>query len=108
MKNIVEDLAILTNIPEYILKRIVSIANYSISHSVYEHVCENKNEVSIDIGIGKLKLYIGTDTIRYKFIPSDCLETQLINMLSTNTSPLANSLENSLKEKVEKSYKELL
>ena len=108
MKKLIEDVSILTNIPEHVLKKLVLTSCYSVSNAIYEKLCEGENECVIDIGIGELQIYIGSSSIKYKFIPSDMLEEQLIQAVSNKVSPLTVSLDNSLREKIEKSYKELI
>ena len=104
----IEDTAILTNVPEYVLKRFIPICNNIICHSIYESQVQGKPQTNIDLGIGELQIFISNDSIRYKFIPSNILEKTITTTVCNKVSPIAVQLDNNLKEKIDKSYKELL
>lgn len=105
--NIVEDLASLTNIDESILVKIFNkLTNYCLSDYINECFLSGNNTVLIDFGFGKLAINIEEDSIKYKFIPSEELELNLINSLN-NKNQLEVELSNSLSDKLLANYKDL-
>lgn len=108
MTKLLDDISTLTNIPDNILKKLVKVSNYSITHTIYEGIVSNKSEVSIDLGIGELEIYLAANQIRYRFIPSNELEKDIIKTIQNKVSPIAITLDDSLKTKIDKCYKELI
>lgn len=108
MMELLQDLYILTDVQENVLKKFIPIAEYCIAHDVYESMCYRQEFAEIDIGIGTLVVKVDDDSIRYKFIPSENLENMMIEMTKTRKSPILSKLENNLQTKIEKAYKELL
>ena len=68
----------------------------------------NENLCTIDIGIGVLKIVIEEDTVRYSFIPSKELETEIINTLENNQSYLTSVISSKLTSQLNKLYDNLL
>ena len=102
-----DELSTLTTIPVTYIKRIFDTLIYSIG---YEFMLKLKsgNDISeFDIGIGKLIICIENNEIKYKFIPSDKFEKELIDVYNGKESLLVKKLEESLSNKAINSYKEL-
>lgn len=108
MLNLLNDVAILTNVPEGLLKKFIPVCNYCISHKLYETCAEGKQESIIDLGIGELHIQIADDYLKYKFIPSKELEKLLIQALENDASPISCKLYKDLQCKIDKLYKELI
>ena len=107
MKDLINDLSILTTIPEYSLRDLVDKAVLSICHDVNENLMERDAYTQIDIGIGKITIGFEDDEIKYKFIPSLRLERAIKDVISTHEDPLQIELENSLMQRIKDTYKEL-
>ena len=108
MIDVISDISVLTDVSENLLKKIVSVCNYSIGHAVHETQCERNNITELDIGIGKLHIKLDEDNIYYRFVPSKELEKILIQTVATGNSPIIAKIDSNLQEKIERTYKELL
>lgn len=108
MANIIEDISFLTNVSEAVLKKLVTATSYAIGHAIHEGVREQQEIIILDIGIGELQVKIQNDLIKYKFVPDKSLENMIVRTVTTNTSPIAIQLDNNLKEKIDKAYKDIL
>lgn len=108
MTNLIEDIANLTSVSEVTLQKLLDISNYSISHALYEALVSGKNVAEIDLDFGSLFLYIESNQIRYKFIPSKELEKLVIETVKTRKSPIVTKLNTKLQDKINRTYKDLL
>ena len=108
MTSILEDVSVLTQVSEKTLKKFIPIINYAIGHAVHETECEHKAIAEIDLGIGVLNIKIEDDCLRYKFVPSDELESVLVKTVKNRVSPIVFKLENDLQDKIDRTYRELL
>ena len=62
----------------------------------------------IDLGFGTLLIKLEDDIIKYKFIPSSVLETNIKETVQKKKNPLVAAVDESLVSKIERCYKELL
>lgn len=108
MTELLDDVSLLTDIPETFLKKLVNVATKCVSHSVYEGLTKHEDVVIVDIGLGELHIKIFPNEIRYKFIPSPNLETDIVNSIKTRTSSIAHTLDSNFVTKIQRAYKELL
>ena len=108
MNSLVKDLSTITTIPEATLSALIDKSTNILCHNVLESILKNENHIDLDIGIGTLHIAVEQDSIKYKFIPYKKLERAIIQAVETKESPLVNSLESLLSEKIQKAYKELM
>jgi len=108
MTRIIEDLSVLTSIPIATLNKMASLSSDIISHSVMESLYRGENVAEIDIGIGILYIKYEGDSVKYRFTPSSQTEKKVASTVISKRSTLTDRVEESLKNKVEKTYKELL
>lgn len=108
MNKLIDDLSILTTIPDKALNKLVNKSYYCINEAVLDTLLEDKNLVEIDIGLGILYIQILDNSIKYKFIPSNELEKNVKNTVINNKNNLQNVLENNLVTKIVNAYKDLL
>lgn len=108
MIKLTHDLAALTGLSILSVEKLVEKADYAICHAVQEAQLDKSNTAEIDIGIGILYIRLEADSIKYKFIPSDKLESNVRATVLYKESLLTHKLEESLKHRIERSYKELL
>lgn len=108
MNNVIKDVGILTTIPELNLKKLVNIVVKIISHDIVECIKNGKSICSEDIGIGIIHIDIEQEDLKFKFTPSQQLQTTIRNSIESNDSELVIELENILKEKIVNTYKSLL
>lgn len=108
MNKLLEDLATITTISQNALNILNDRALSCICHSVYEGILEKESLVKIDIGIGVLYIKCEDSDIKYKFIPSKKLEECVTETVSKKKSPLVYQVEDSLKNRIETTYKNLL
>lgn len=104
----IEDLARITTIPVFTLKKLFNNLCFCICHKVLENYLEKNLDTCVNIGIGKLSISIIDGQILYKFIPSQKFEQILIDTIKNKQSPLVNKTEDILIDKIITTYKELL
>lgn len=107
--NTIKDLSDITSIPYTLLCKLVNNLEDIICHDVKESLQESgTNSITeVNIGIGKLFIYITEEEVTYRFIPSFSFENKLVNMINNNEDPMITELEESLKEKIVNRYKDL-
>lgn len=103
-----EDLARITTIPVFTLKKLFNNLCLCICHKVLENYFEKNLDTCVNIGIGKLSISLDNNSIFYKFIPSQKFEQSLIDTIQNKESPLVNHAEDILIDKITTTYKELL
>ena len=108
MRNLYNDLATITNSNKDIFNKLVKNSNFLICNYLEDTTLNNENLCTIDIGIGVLKIIIEEDTVRYNFIPSKELETEIINTLENNQSYLTSVISSKLTSQLNKLYDNLL
>lgn len=108
MQSLIDDISLLTDVSENTLNKFLPVVISSIGHAVHEATCSKQDTTEIDIGFGELHIKIEHDTVKYRFIPSKTLEKTVINTLLTKESPIVTKINNSLQEKIDRTYKELL
>lgn len=96
MIDLLTDFSQLTDTQKSKIDNIVSVINKSISHAVFESILNNDNITEIDIGIGVLKICRDINTVKYKFIPSNALESSIIKTIENKESLIVKSTEESL------------
>lgn len=107
MINILEDISTLTSINKKALDKLSNVAIYCINDAVVESLITDNDTVKVDIGIGELWLRLENDQVKYKFIPSAKFEESIVNTITNKSNLLEISIENSLKEKITNTYKDL-
>ena len=108
MNNLILDVSKLSNIPSATLSKIQDLEKILIALYISESILTDQETTEIDIGLGKLLIRASDSEIKYKFIPSKVLDQQLINAVNSKTSPLIDKLENSIQEKIMRTYKEMI
>lgn len=106
--NLIDDVATLTTIPIESLTKLNTKVIYCINEAVEEMLLSKEDSVDIDLGIGKLEIYIKDDELKYYFEPSDKLNTSVINTVKNKQNTLTNRLDALLVDRVTHTYKDLL
>ena len=110
MINIVNDVSILTGIPEKTLAKFFRKMVFCICEAVQESLTDENNFKDItelDIGIGKLYIkHVGKD-IKYKFEPSENLEKAVKDTVEGKENLLIDFLDETLAKKFVDLYKEI-
>lgn len=106
-KDVLKDLSILTAIPYSSLQKVLLKINDIICHDIKEAYYQGEELLELDIGIGKLTLSLINDVISYAFVPSAQLEKKIIDSFNSSDDALITQLEQSVKNKIINSYKEL-
>ena len=101
-----KDLSALTNISITSIDKILDRYQDVICYQLQENLLNNPDEITLDIFIGKLILYINKNEVTYKFIPSSKFEKDIISTINNNECPLIGRLEKTLTEKITTAYKE--
>ena len=108
MIDIINDLSTLTTIPYVSLERLVDLSVACISHSIEESLLDDETYTMVDIGVGRLGIKVEDNTILYKFIPSTKLEDTIRQTILSGKSPLTVKVEETLKDKITKTYKDFI
>lgn len=106
--NLLNDLSVLTTIPEYQLNQLKLLSEQIICHNVLETLKENNDVCKIDIGIGKLIFQLSNDELVYKFIPEKNFEESIVDTILNGTDLLQDTIENRTCERMLKVYKDLI
>ena len=107
MVNINRDVSTLTNIPIKLIDKIKKCEEYSIVENITELNLENNNFIDLDIGIGTLSVMVEDDKVKYKFIPSNDLQQEVLSAIKYKKNILDLKLEQSLCDKIEQTYRDL-
>ena len=108
MYNILEDVSKLIGIDSRYLTKITDNGVYAINSAVEETMLNNSEYTELDIGLGTLVIGIFDNEIKYKFIPSKRLESTVKDTVINKRNMLERKLESSLKDKLIKTYQDLL
>lgn len=109
MQNLINDISTISTIGEDALAKLVNIAKYCICNAVDEVLLSKKDNVtSIDLGIGILSILVEDNSIKYKFIPSEELESGIRDVAIGDDNPFVIKFEKTLVNKITNLYKELL
>lgn len=107
MSNIIEDVSVLSTIPEKTLEKLLSKVYYCISDTLVEDIANEKDITELDIGIGVLYIRHIGEQVSYKFIPSENLEKVVNTTIIKKQNLLENVLNDSLAKKFMDVYKDL-
>ena len=108
MQNLINDLSNLTSTDKRVFAKLIQNANFCICDYLETMALDNQQECEIDIGIGLLKLKVIDNTIKYSFIPSELLESEIISTLENQQNLLIANIDNLLISKLNKLYDNLL
>lgn len=106
--SIIQDISKLTTIPEKALNKLVTKAIWCICDNIENDQLSNINCSNIDIGLGNLVISDSDDEIKYKFIPSEKLDSAVKETLVNHKNPLTLILEKTLVNMITKTYKDII
>lgn len=107
MTNLLNDLSVLTTVAQSNLNGMAKISEAILCHAVVESLKDNEEYAEIDIGIGYLYIKNTDDGIKYKFVPSDHLESVLASSIKHKRSPLSLKVDEVLGRRIMNTYKDL-
>ena len=105
---LIEDMSNLLNISTKLLSKMQDAIMYSINDAVKETVVKNDNICEGDVGIGDLVIGLYDNDLKFKFIPNAKLRESIISTVKNEENMLEIKLEESLANKLEKVYKEII
>lgn len=108
MQKIISDLSILTSIPECLLIKLTDISEAIICDNVCNATHSDEKICELDIGIGDLIITIENNSIKYKFVPSRKLDTNIKATVVNNKNSLVKLAEKSLVNRITSKYQELI
>ena len=79
-----------------------------ITSSIFSAIKSGETSMKIDIFIGDLYIFLYSDSISYKFIPSQSLMDKVKNATLNDEDPLISDLDDKINKKLYKIYRELL
>lgn len=107
MIDIINDTATITTIPRNTLVQLEKRFEQCITSAIYSAAITSDDTVELDIGIGVLIICWSEEEIKYKFIPSNSLESSVTAAIVDKKCDLIESMEKSLTNKIINVYKEL-
>lgn len=107
-QNLTKDISALTGLSVTSLNEVMNKASMCVAHGVYESILTGDNEVEIDVGIGTLVVRVCDDVVKYRFEPSKSLEQNLVDVVNKKTSPLLERANDTLRERIKRTYKEIV
>lgn len=107
MTTLMNDLNVLTNIPERSLSRMAHLIVMSICTSVWEDKQSNKPVTEVDTGIGILRIKKVDNEFKFAFEPSDEFRKELKKAYKSDAAPIMPKLMNALRNGFMEVYKEI-
>lgn len=108
MQNLLEDVSILTTIPENTLRRLARKEMYCICNDLSEALLKGEKEVVLDLGFGTLTINVDNEDIKYRFQPNMVLDRSIKKVCTDKTNPLVELVEETLASRITNTYKDLL
>ena len=102
--NIKSDLSTLTTINESTFSKLETKIEWCISDVIEKAIKNGEDTAEVDLGIGILYIKF-SDSIRYKFVPSQKLEKIITNTVVNERNDLVVNVENTLISKLNNVYK---
>lgn len=110
MSNLIQDMSILTTIPEKTLAKFFRKMIFCICEEIKENILDENSDkeiTEVDIGIGKLYIKAVGAEVKYKFEPSEYMQKAVIATVTEKENPLANFLDKALGKKFVNLYKDI-
>ena len=104
MNAVIKDVSTISTVPIVHLTSLVNDAMLCIAHDVAE--ASNNGESRVDIEIGTLSIAFDGDEVRYRFVPNLKFKRMIADS-TTGTSPILKLAEQTITDRVLKTYKEL-
>ena len=108
MNDIIDNISTLTSINRKALDKLSNVTIYCINDAVEESRIQGEDITKVDIGIGQLWIKLEGDQVKFRFIPSAKLEESIVDTIVHKSNILEIVIENSLKDKVTNTYKDLI
>lgn len=108
MDNAIEDVSKLTSIPYKTLCKLFDLTGLCICNSVYTALLDDCKTSEINLEFGKLVITVRDEKVIYEFIPSKNFEEQLVTTINENKNPLEIKLEDTLADRITKTFKDLI
>ena len=108
MQNLSKDLSTLASVDRRVFDKLIQNANFCICDYLENSALNNEDLCEVDIGIGILKIKLGDDSVRYQFIPSQQLESDIVSTLENQQNFLVASIDSTLVGRLNRLYDNLL
>ena len=108
-QNLLRDISALTSVSLKTINKMEHLAELCICDYLNElDMQANDDIVNINIGFGTVSMLIIDDSIQYQFVPSYSLEQKMISTIENKCTPLIDTAETNLENKLLTTYKDLL
>lgn len=107
MRNIVEDVSVLSTIPDKTLYKLLNKVLYCISDAVLDDINNDVPVSELDLGIGTLYIKHEDGEVAYKFIPSADFSKAVNSTVKNKQNLLSNTLDKALVKKFLEVYKDI-
>lgn len=108
MVKIIDDVSTLTTIPDKTIEKLLDKFSYCIVDAVAESIARGEEITEVDIYLGVLTIKHTSDSVKFKFTPSAKFNREIVNTIIEGENILEKVLETTLKDKITKTYKDLL
>lgn len=106
-RNISKDLSVLTTIDDKSIDKLFSKITWCISDLIEKTIQADETEAIADLGFGKLVISIVDNQIKYRFEPSQELESSVIDTVVNERNLLTFNLEKNLVYRITHLYKDM-
>lgn len=96
--SIINDLGILTKLPNKVLETLITKINLCIGSAISEAIKEQATAITLNIGIGTLSIELAS--MQCKFVPSKELKNTIKACINSGADPLEIELEQELYDKL--------
>ncbi len=107
MRSIVEDISVLSTIPDKALYKLLDKVIYCVSDAIVEDMNNDVDVTELDMGIGTLYIKHAEGTVAYKFIPNSDFSKAVNSTIKTGQNLLSNNLDRALVKKFLDVYKDI-
>lgn len=107
MRDIIQDVSVLSTIPDKTLTKLLDKAIYCISDAVLSDINDDIDITELDIGIGILYIKHVGEAVSYKFIPSSEFSKAVNSTIKNKQNLLSNMLDKNLVKKFMEVYKDI-
>lgn len=88
--------------------RIKDYIENIITSCVFSALKEGENSIKIELLFGELYIFVYSDSISYKFVPSESFMAKIKTSILNNEDPLVADLDDKINKKLYRIYRELL
>ena len=106
--NLNNDIYALSNVPVCVLNKLADVAMSTICNSIQEAIKSGDNMLDINTPFGILTILLDGNNVAYKFVPNKQFTQAVTNSILEPNNQLETKLQQTLLNKIFKTYKEFV